>query len=64
MSDLKLEGRKKPVKTISHGGGINGFATLITRDTEREILVVVLNNVVPTNSATITKEIFEILYSK
>lgn len=36
----------KKVKTIRHGGGINGFNTLITRLPESDSLVVLLGNVV------------------
>jgi CubicO group peptidase (beta-lactamase class C family) len=36
--------RKDGVTTIEHGGGINGFNTLITRNPESQRLIVLLNN--------------------
>ena len=36
--------RKAAVTTIEHGGGINGFNTIISRDLEPHRLVVLLNN--------------------
>jgi CubicO group peptidase (beta-lactamase class C family) len=36
--------RKDGVTTIEHGGGINGFNTLITRNPESRRLIVLLNN--------------------
>jgi len=55
---------KDSVATIGHGGGINGFNTLITRMPTDRTLVVLLNNTggAPLNS--ITKAISGILYDK
>ncbi len=36
--------RKSAITTVEHGGGINGFNTLITRDLEPRRLIVLLNN--------------------
>ncbi|MEK7795070.1 MAG: serine hydrolase domain-containing protein [Candidatus Hydrogenedentota bacterium] len=47
---------------ISHGGGINGFNTLITRDPQAERLIVVLNNATPSPSDKLTHEILDVLY--
>jgi CubicO group peptidase (beta-lactamase class C family) len=42
-------------KEVSHGGGINGFATQILRYPEQEVCVVVLSNVVPSNPAKVAR---------
>lgn len=47
---------------ISHGGGINGFQTSISRHVLGGHLVVVLNNAVPSRSSKLTLEIFALLY--
>ncbi len=64
VKPMKVKGVDKEVRTVSHGGGINGFNTLITRDIENENLVVVLNNAVPSNSESLTREVFELLYAE
>ncbi len=55
---------KDSVATIGHGGGINGFNTLITRMPTDRTLVVLLNNTggAPLNS--MTRAISGILYNK
>lgn len=49
---------------ISHGGGINGFNTIIVRDIEQKILVVLLNNTGGTNLGEISADIMAIIYDK
>jgi len=49
---------------ISHGGGINGFSTLITRIIEDKILVVLLNNTGGTNLNEMNDGILKILNNK
>ncbi|WP_235299183.1 serine hydrolase [Portibacter marinus] len=49
---------------ISHGGGINGFNTLITRYPQSKDLVVLLNNTGGTNLGEISKNIMAILYDE
>jgi CubicO group peptidase (beta-lactamase class C family) len=63
--------RKQPIGpgkaerlTISHGGGINGFNTLIARVPEDRHLVVLLNNTGGTNLAAMSAGILEILYGR
>ena len=50
--------------TISHGGGINGFNTLINRYTEEQHLVVLLNNTGGTVLNQISTGIMNILHGK
>ena len=44
MTKLPVANTKDSVKTIAHGGGINGFNTLIARFPEENDLIVLLNN--------------------
>ena len=46
ISEMEVGKTGRKVKTIGHGGGINGFNTLITRFPESDSLVVLLGNVV------------------
>ena len=63
--------QKKPVgpdkaerTTIGHGGGINGFNTLITRVPEDRQLVVLLNNTGGTDLGAMSDGILDILYGR
>jgi CubicO group peptidase (beta-lactamase class C family) len=51
-------------QTIGHGGGINGFSTLITRVPEDRNLVVLLNNTGGTNLDVMFAGIADILYGR
>lgn len=51
-------------RVISHGGGINGFNTLIVRLANQENLIVLLNNTGGTKLAAMSKAIQNILYDK
>ena len=52
-------------RTITaHGGGINGFSTLIARVIEDRHLVVLLNNTGPANLGAVQNGIFDILYGR
>ena len=44
VSPIKLNDGKTELATVSHGGGINGFNTLLIRVPERKELVVLLDN--------------------
>jgi CubicO group peptidase (beta-lactamase class C family) len=59
-----IEGRKDSLMTIAHGGGINGFSTLITRLIDDKHLIVLLNNTGGTNLGEMTQGIINILYDK
>lgn len=55
---------KDKVKRIAHGGGINGFNTLIDRLVEDRDLVVLLNNTGGTALGAMSDGIINILYDK
>jgi hypothetical protein len=55
-----IEGKRK----VSHGGGIHGFATNISRVPEDDICIVLLSNAADPTLGEITKSIFAILYNK
>jgi CubicO group peptidase (beta-lactamase class C family) len=44
-------------REIGHGGGIHGFSTSIVRYPDDQVCVIVLNNVVPTGSERIAREL-------
>ncbi|AFL81242.1 penicillin-binding protein, beta-lactamase class C [Aequorivita sublithincola DSM 14238] len=44
IGEMPIGNTKDTVKVVTHGGGINGFNTLITREIEDKSLVVLLNN--------------------
>jgi len=50
--------------TIGHGGGINGFNTIITRVPDDRHLVVLLNNTGGTSLAAMTTGILDVLYGR
>ncbi|MGO3182665.1 MAG: serine hydrolase [Aequorivita sp.] len=55
IGNMPIGNSKDSVEVISHGGGINGFNTLITREPADKALVVLLNNTggAPLNSINI-----------
>lgn len=55
---------KEKVTSIAHGGGINGFNTLITRLVDDKHLIVLFNNTGGANLAGISSGIINILYDK
>ena len=55
-----VEGKRK----VSHGGGIHGFVTNISRVPEDDICIVLLGNTSDPAISAITKSIFAILYGK
>ena len=61
---IALEGIKDSLVTIAHGGGINGFNTLITRLIDDKHLIVLLNNTGGTNLGEMSNGIINILYEK
>jgi len=62
MGTRKIGGRE--VHTIGHGGGINGFNTLITRYVDDQHLVVLLNNTGGTKLGEMTAQIANVLYGE
>ena len=61
---IALEGSKDSLTTISHGGGINGFNTLIVRLIDDNHLIILLNNTGGTNLGEMSGAIRNILYDK
>jgi CubicO group peptidase (beta-lactamase class C family) len=49
-------------KEISHGGGINGFATHILRFPDQNVCVIVLSNVLPVNPGRIARDLGAIAF--
>jgi tetratricopeptide (TPR) repeat protein len=64
MRKTALEGSKDSLTIISHGGGINGFNTLIVRLIDDKHLIVLLNNTGGTNLGEMSQGITNILYDK
>ena len=44
IGKMKLDDKKTEVTTVSHNGGINGFATVLVRMPERQDFIVLLDN--------------------
>jgi CubicO group peptidase (beta-lactamase class C family) len=59
-----LGGQGEPVTIIQHGGGINGFNTLITRLPESKNLIVLLNSTGGTKLQDMSQKIAGILFGK
>jgi CubicO group peptidase (beta-lactamase class C family) len=59
-----LGAQGEPVTIIEHGGGINGFNTVITRMPESKDLIVLLNNTGGTKLQDMTQRISAILFGK
>jgi CubicO group peptidase (beta-lactamase class C family) len=56
--------KDEPIEIIEHGGGINGFNTLITRMPESKNLIVLLNNTGGTKLGEMSQKIAGILFGK
>jgi CubicO group peptidase (beta-lactamase class C family) len=59
-----LGAQDEPVTIIEHGGGINGFNTLITRMPESKNLIILLNNTGGTKLGEMSQKIAGILFGK
>jgi CubicO group peptidase (beta-lactamase class C family) len=64
ITQRHLPGTKKKLTSISHGGGINGFNTLIVRLIDDKHLIVLLNNTPGANLGQMSNAIISILYGK
>ena len=64
VGKTKVGERKDSLLVISHGGGINGFNTLITRAPQDKRLVVLLNNTGGAPLNDMHRNIFRILYDQ
>lgn len=59
-----LPDSKEKLTSISHGGGINGFNTLIERLVDEKHLIVLLNNTPGANLGQMSDAVIRILYGK
>ena len=64
VREKKLPDSKVKLKSISHGGGINGFNTLIERLVDERHLIVLLNNTPRASLGQMSNAIIRILYNK
>lgn len=64
IDTMPLANASDSVKVIAHGGGINGFNTLIARFVEDKHLVVLLNNTGPAPLSDMSQGIVNILYDR
>lgn len=64
VSKMKMGELKDSLLTIGHGGGINGFNTIITRLPKDKQLVVLLNNTGGAPLGAIQKNLLNILYNQ
>jgi CubicO group peptidase (beta-lactamase class C family) len=64
VKNILLAESEDSLQTISHGGGINGFNTLITRLIDDKYLIVLLNNTGGTDLKRMNLGITNILYDK
>jgi CubicO group peptidase (beta-lactamase class C family) len=55
---------KNGVQQISHGGGINGFATMIIRVPSERLLVVTLSNVLPSDAGKLADNLINLSLGK
>jgi CubicO group peptidase (beta-lactamase class C family) len=60
----KIGNTQDTVSVVAHGGGINGFNTVITRQVDDRHLIVLLNNTGGTRLDEMTRAIMGILYDK
>lgn len=58
--DRATSGRRQ----VGHGGGINGFSTMITRVPEDRLAVIVLGNVENVNTGNIARDLVAIAYGR
>ncbi len=61
--DASFKQNDQPVRVISHGGGINGFATIITRFPKEKYLIVLLDNTGQTMEP-LAEKIARVLYAQ
>ncbi len=64
IGDRTIGETDQTVKRIGHGGGINGFNTIIDRIPEEEHLIVLLNNTGGTSLGAMSQGITNILYGE
>ena len=63
VSDASFKVNDQPVQIIRHGGGINGFSTMIARFPKEKNLIVVLDNTAQ-NTGRLSETITKIIYNQ
>jgi len=64
ITERKITGSEDKKRHISHGGGINGFNTLIDRQVTDQHLVVLLNSAPGASLGNMSKGILDIIYGQ
>lgn len=64
VTTLSYKPQGQPVQSIRHGGGINGFSTMIVRLVNQKNLIVILDNTGSPNLGRLTDTIANILYNQ
>ena len=64
INDVQVGSTDEQVQTVGHGGGINGFRTLITRIPSSKSSIILLNNMERTPLREMTSSIIGILQNK
>jgi CubicO group peptidase (beta-lactamase class C family) len=64
VTTLSYKPQGQPVQSIRHGGGINGFTTMIVRLVNQKNLIVILDNTGSSNLGRLTDTIANILYNQ
>ncbi len=63
VSNTSFKVNEQPVQVIRHGGGINGFSTMIARFPKEQNLIIVLDNTAQ-NTGRLSETITKILYNQ
>ncbi|HJS23466.1 MAG TPA: serine hydrolase [Pyrinomonadaceae bacterium] len=64
VRDASFKQNDKPVQVIAHGGGINGFTTIIVRYPNEKNLIVMLDNTGSGNLNRLSESLAKILYNQ
>lgn len=64
VTNAAFKQNEQPIQVITHGGGINGFATTIVRYPKEKHLVVILDNTMSPSLSRLSTTIGKILYSQ
>ena len=64
VTNASFKQNDQPVQVIKHGGGINGFTTMIVRLVNQKNLIVILDNTSSPNLERLTDTIANILYDQ
>ena len=64
VTNASFKHKDQPVQVIRHGGGINGFSTILERFTKDKNLIVILDNTSSRNVERLSETIAKILYNQ